>query len=84
MTVSREGYEQGQIIVMFKDGVTEPEARALIESAGRTSSTSSWGPLHTLLVIVPEGGEQQWVEYFQKEDIVAAACVDAELGLLSI
>ena len=62
--------------------MTEPEARTLIESAGLTSP-SSWGYFYTLIVIVPEGEERKWIGYFQNQDIVAAACVDAHVGLLT-
>lgn len=70
-------YVQGEILVGFNDDVTKVQAESLAESYDLTyksvfTSPDAWQDplLKSLLIYVPEGKEQEWIETFEKQSIV--------------
>ncbi|OGF61509.1 hypothetical protein A2662_01920 [Candidatus Giovannonibacteria bacterium RIFCSPHIGHO2_01_FULL_45_33] len=65
-------YTEGQIVVLFKDKVTEAQAMQLVTSLGlSTADKRNWRGL--LVIKVPKGEELQWVGEFKKQAIVKIA-----------
>lgn len=78
--VNAQDYVPGEILVGFDEDVTEDEAKELIESYGFSYESVFKGPnswespyLKAMLVFVPEGDEQEWIDAFSQEDIVEYA-----------
>jgi hypothetical protein len=65
-------YMPGQLLVGFKEGVTQAEAGALIDGYGLSFTISEGSPTGgpTALVCVRPGEEAAWVDTFEASDIV--------------
>lgn len=76
LAAAQESYVKGVIDVGFNDGVTESEAKSLIEENGLVlgEGYTPWREKYYYLhVKVPEGQEQKWIEIFENETIVKYA-----------
>lgn len=79
-------YEEGAIIVLFRQGVTAEQAKQLVQSFGLTfAEQRDWGDtINMSLVSVPVGEERKWIiEFNKKRDIVQLASLNHKYRLLS-
>lgn len=82
-------YKKGEVIVLFKENVTEDEAKRLIDSFGhKICENILWektASLHMLVIEVPIGEEILWViEYEKRNDLVANAELDLKTHFAKI
>lgn len=72
--MSNPAYKEGDVIVIFKENVTEEQAKQLIESFGLTIEGTWKERIKMFLVKTPVGEEIKWTARFnEKNDIVEIA-----------